>query len=286
MRAWFRTPKSSQPALSLKEAPMAVSKRLRYEILRRDNHACRYCGATAPDAKLNVDHVIPQSLGGHDKPDNLVTSCADCNAGKTSSMPNAMPVADVDQEAFRRAAAEKKAHGTRRETHDPETGIPTCWSFRDVELALVEDAWQSAWSVASPDGPSFSEWEEFSSQRQLLADRRVHIGVMLAAAAMAGSQRSTRLVWGVPSKGDTPRCDEEFRLGCDVVLAWETAWEQAANDRPRWGIGTLLSEEVTAAIEAGHDRHTLIEAAKAAGRHQSFYLPEYLPKIQVAGGDL
>jgi len=31
---------------------MAVSKRLRFEILRRDDHACRYCGATAPEAKL------------------------------------------------------------------------------------------------------------------------------------------------------------------------------------------------------------------------------------------
>src|SRR5690349_23456362 len=89
----------------LKEAPMAVSKRLRYEILRRDNHACRYCGAAAPDAKLNVDHVIPQALGGKDKPENLVTACADCNAGKTSSMPNAQVVEDVDQETFRRAAA-------------------------------------------------------------------------------------------------------------------------------------------------------------------------------------
>ena len=31
---------------------MAVSKRLRFEILRRDNHACRYCGQMAPDVKL------------------------------------------------------------------------------------------------------------------------------------------------------------------------------------------------------------------------------------------
>ena len=38
---------------------MAVSKRTRYEVLRRDNHACRYCGASAPDAKLTVDHVLP-----------------------------------------------------------------------------------------------------------------------------------------------------------------------------------------------------------------------------------
>ncbi|AWN05089.1 HNH endonuclease [Gordonia phage Easley] len=40
---------------------MAVSKRLRYEILRRDNHTCRYCGATAPDVPLTVDHVVPVS---------------------------------------------------------------------------------------------------------------------------------------------------------------------------------------------------------------------------------
>lgn len=33
---------------------MAVSKRLRYEILRRDDHACRYCGDRAPDVKLTV----------------------------------------------------------------------------------------------------------------------------------------------------------------------------------------------------------------------------------------
>lgn len=36
---------------------MAVSKRLRYEILRRGNHTCRYCGASAPDVPLRVDHV-------------------------------------------------------------------------------------------------------------------------------------------------------------------------------------------------------------------------------------
>ena len=55
---------------------MAVTKRMRFEILRRDNHACRYCGATAPDVKLAVDHVTPVALGGTDSPDNLVASCA------------------------------------------------------------------------------------------------------------------------------------------------------------------------------------------------------------------
>lgn len=84
---------------------MALSKRLRFEILRRDNHLCRYCGATAPDVKLTVDHVIPTALGGSDDPSNLVTACADCNSGKTSSSPDATHVTDVAEDAVRWSAA-------------------------------------------------------------------------------------------------------------------------------------------------------------------------------------
>jgi hypothetical protein len=88
---------------------MAVTKRLRYEVLRRDNHACRYCGATAPDVKLTVDHVTPQALGGSDDPSNLVTACDACNSGKTSVPADAPIVADVQQDALRWAAAMEEA---------------------------------------------------------------------------------------------------------------------------------------------------------------------------------
>lgn len=80
---------------------MAVSKRLRYEILRRDNHTCRYCGLAAPEVKLTIDHVVPSTLGGNDDPSNLVAACKDCNAGKSASSPDAELVADVDQRAIR-----------------------------------------------------------------------------------------------------------------------------------------------------------------------------------------
>jgi hypothetical protein len=84
---------------------MALSKRLRYEILRRDNHTCRYCGATAPDVHLTVDHVTPSALGGTDDPINLVTACADCNNGKSASNPDAPLIADVDADQQRWALA-------------------------------------------------------------------------------------------------------------------------------------------------------------------------------------
>ena len=61
---------------------MSVTKRLRFEILRRDSHACRYCGAKAPDAELTVDHVPPTALGGTDDPTNLVAACRACSSSK------------------------------------------------------------------------------------------------------------------------------------------------------------------------------------------------------------
>lgn len=78
---------------------MSVSKRLRFEVLRRDNHTCQYCGEKAPDVTLHVDHVVPVSLGGSDKPDNLVAACKDCNLGKTSVPADAPLVASVGEMA-------------------------------------------------------------------------------------------------------------------------------------------------------------------------------------------
>lgn len=84
---------------------MAVSKRLRYEVLRRDNHACRYCGRSAPEVALTVDHVVPVALGGSDDPTNLVAACRDCNAGKSASSPDAQIVDDIAADALRDESA-------------------------------------------------------------------------------------------------------------------------------------------------------------------------------------
>lgn len=94
---------------------MTVSRRLRFEILRRDNHTCRYCGAQAPDVELTVDHVIPVALGGGDEPANLVTACEPCNSGKSSVPADAAIVEDVDATAFLFAQAMERASERRRE---------------------------------------------------------------------------------------------------------------------------------------------------------------------------
>ena len=93
---------------------MPVSRRLRFEVLRRDGYTCRYCGARAPDATLTVDHVVPVTLGGDDDARNLVTACVDCNAGKSSIAPDAAIVEDVDATTMLFARAVEAAAELRR----------------------------------------------------------------------------------------------------------------------------------------------------------------------------
>jgi hypothetical protein len=52
---------------------------IRENVFKRDNHECVYCGSCK---NLTIDHVIPQSKGGKDSWDNLVTACRSCNAEK------------------------------------------------------------------------------------------------------------------------------------------------------------------------------------------------------------
>jgi 5-methylcytosine-specific restriction endonuclease McrA len=86
-----------------------LSAKKRFEVLKRDNFTCRYCGRSVSsedlpvlkesddpaldelmvqmklakyEVILEVDHVIPRSRGGGDDMDNLVTACKDCNRGK------------------------------------------------------------------------------------------------------------------------------------------------------------------------------------------------------------
>lgn len=62
---------------------MAITKKIRFEIFKRDKFTCQYCGKSAPDVVLHIDHIHPKSKGGEDTILNLVTSCFDCNLGKS-----------------------------------------------------------------------------------------------------------------------------------------------------------------------------------------------------------
>lgn len=164
---------------SRKGERVAVSKRLRYEVFRRDNFACRYCGASAPEVKLTTDHVIPQALGGRDDPANLVTACMPCNSGKSSTSPDAPVVAEVAQEALRWAYAIKQAQAEM--LADSGARSADCEQFRE---------WWDAWGRQDGDDfqrmPKDPNWEFTVSQ---LTSAGLPLAILKDCIAVAMSQR-------------------------------------------------------------------------------------------------
>lgn len=71
--------RSTKPKKSNRKS---LSKKLRFEVFKRDSFKCQYCGLSAPDVVLHVDHINPIAKGGGKEITNLITSCASCNLGK------------------------------------------------------------------------------------------------------------------------------------------------------------------------------------------------------------
>jgi hypothetical protein len=88
-------------------ARVALSKKLRFDVFKRDGFVCAYCGAHPSETvTLEVDHIHPVAEGGTNDPDNLVTACFDCNRGK-----RAEPLSSVPQSLAEKAelVAEREA---------------------------------------------------------------------------------------------------------------------------------------------------------------------------------
>jgi 5-methylcytosine-specific restriction endonuclease McrA len=66
----------------------AISARLRYQVLIRNNSTCQVCGRRAPNVEVHVDHIIPLSWDTpwqpSNDPDDYQVLCTECNLGKGS----------------------------------------------------------------------------------------------------------------------------------------------------------------------------------------------------------
>lgn len=60
----------------------------RLAIYIRDGERCVYCGSApleGTQGALTLDHILPRHLGGTNAPDNLLTSCRQCNCARGSA---------------------------------------------------------------------------------------------------------------------------------------------------------------------------------------------------------
>lgn len=196
---------------------MAVSKRVRFEVLRRDNHQCRYCGSAAPDVPLTVDHVVPVALGGSDDPSNLVTACKDCNSGKTSTSPDSTIVADVDAKAAQWAQAMSIVAQGRAVERDEK---------REISDHLF-DHWQgnrpNQWT--SSDQPE--DWE--SSIWQFM-DAGLELEDLEELMLVALNTRTATNKWRYFCGCCWTRIRQAQEHAANIVSRWEQAGEQAEED--------------------------------------------------------
>lgn len=88
----------------------SMSKRLRFDVFKRDGFTCQYCGAHPPAVLLHVDHITPVAGGGENDIDNLVTSCAPCNLGK-SDVPLSVVPKTLSEKAHEVAEREEQLRG-------------------------------------------------------------------------------------------------------------------------------------------------------------------------------
>ncbi|MFF0777048.1 HNH endonuclease [Streptomyces sp. NPDC003720] len=224
---------------------MAVSKRLRYEILRRDNHTCRYCGASAPDVPLRIDHVTPVALGGTDHPSNLVTSCEPCNNGKSSTIQGYVAAASIESVP---PSSEVLADEAERLWLEAYTGV-----YGGTELTL-----------------------------QQLEEVRTGARDMYQVGMTADHIRKAATVAGF--KGDTFVCLGEvsdpnwLAITGEAFRVWRSLWHRSTGYRewPEMQEVLLFECSVEGSINAGLERVAILRAATLAGHAQSVYIEDFL----------
>jgi hypothetical protein len=117
-----------------------ISKKLRFDVFKRDLFQCAYCGAHPSETVLlEVDHIHPVAEGGTNDIDNLVTACWDCNRGKGAGLLTTVPQsleekALVTQEREAQIRAYYEILEAKKQRREEEL-----WSIADVYMQRYGD---------------------------------------------------------------------------------------------------------------------------------------------------
>lgn len=60
----------------------SISQSRKEIIKQRDDYICQICQEPFPEGQLEIDHILPHSLGGSNSEYNLMPLCSKCNADK------------------------------------------------------------------------------------------------------------------------------------------------------------------------------------------------------------
>jgi hypothetical protein len=172
------------------------SKRIRFEVFKRDSFKCQYCGRTPPAIILEVDHINPKANGGKSDINNYVTACFDCNRGKGPVPLDQVPSSlQVNIAEMKERQAQLKAYSSFLESVDQE-------------LVADADRVNNAFHQYIPDR---SLSEQFRNTTLKTFQRRLPVLKIVEAMNVAGSH------W---EAGDITNPERLVRYFCGVCWNW------------------------------------------------------------------
>lgn len=234
---------------------MAVSRSLRFQVLRRDGHRCHYCGATAAEAKLTVDHVTATALGGTDTADNLVTACEPCNGGKSATPADAALVAQVQERDTQfRAAVEVVTEEDRRARWFAE-------AFLDAwDLGELPPGWRRTIDAYRQQGLTSDAWDDIvaiARNKANLDDPFRYCCGIARNQVKKIQQEAARQMATAPSAGAEEE-ERDPRIGVLVDIWVNNTAEDISNEK-----GQAFEASVIRALEAdSEDFHRWAQAAE------------------------
>lgn len=229
---------------------MSVSVATRFEVFKRDDFTCSYCGRTRDDgAKLEVDHIVPRAGGGSDELDNLTTSCWDCNHGKGARpLSRTAPAVSDDAIARTRARVERQREYQQLLAEERE-------QF-ETARAVVLRAWAEAWDAEVENGyyvlPDHGYWPTDASLKAILTRLPADAAARLVLVTRRRFERpgvdACRYFYGCcwneiksPRPADEGTCDEcDSKADRIIELELDIEDLRVENDRLRARVAHLV----------------------------------------------
>jgi hypothetical protein len=147
----------------------SISKKLRFEVFKRDAFTCQYCSEKPPKVPLEIDHINPVCKGGKNNIDNLITAFFDCNRGKSGNELTSIPKTILEKSQGKKIAL---------------------LQYKEYQKILKEERFQMESDIDSIEGIYSSVFDQycFTNKFRLSVKRFIkELGIDLVIDAMENS---------------------------------------------------------------------------------------------------
>lgn len=168
---------------------MAISVRTRFDVFKRDEFTCGYCGRKSPDVVLEVDHIVPVALGGRDDEINLLTSCWECNRGK-SAVPLSEVLTGEDPHDKAIAILEK-----RRQLDEYNNVLAEEYDRIEAETWNLIEFWNTEKGITGPAAQKFNKVQYRGLKALVKWCPREKIREFMELALLRGADKDLRYVY-------------------------------------------------------------------------------------------